>query len=312
MQLVVLLVILGLAGLLTVIGKWQLARSYRNFPPVGKFIEVESVRLHYVERGTGVPVVMIHGSDGILQDFTQTIFDSVADEFHAIAVDRPGHGYSGRPLDEPVTLAMTARLIHLAVSRLVGGKPIIVGHSYGGAVALQYAVDYPDDVAALVLLAPGAYPDGMPNLAPGTKVMPWLGPLLARPMFVPIALALGRGIVGRSYRPNPPSRAYADTLRQYSARPEQFRTVADEVVHFKSSLDAITGLYKGIQNPAVIVAGDSDLITLPDRTARRLALDLPNAQLIILPGTGHMVHHVHREEVIKVLRVLGTKLNRTA
>lgn len=307
--LVVFLLIIVLVALLSAIGKWQLARSRRNFPPAGKFVEIEDIKLHYVERGTGVPIVMIHGSDGILQDFTQTIFDAVAREFHAVAFDRPGHGYSQRPASEPVTLAMAARLIHLASLKLTLDRPVIVGHSYGGAVALQYALDYPNDLSALLLLAPGAYADGMPNLDPGRKAMKFLGPLMAHPVFVPLARAMGRSIIDRSYRPNPTLKSYADILREFSSRPEQFRTLADEVVHFRSGLESIIDRYGEITTPTVVIAGDVDPVTLLDRTGRRLAAVIPNAQLTILPGTGHMVHHLRPEAVLSALRTLGTNAN---
>src|SRR6478672_11887315 len=68
-----------------------------DLPPIGEFIEIEGAKIHYVRRGSGRPIVLLHGSDGFLQDFTESIFDALAEHYDTIAFDRPGHGYSDLP-----------------------------------------------------------------------------------------------------------------------------------------------------------------------------------------------------------------------
>ena len=127
-------------------------RAEARYPPQGAFVTVEGVRLHYVSRGNGQPVVLIHGDGGSVYDWTMSILDRVAQDHRAIAFDRPGFGYSERPPDGASPFVQ-ARLIHWAVEALGLKAPIVVGHSRGGNVALAYALTYPADVAGVVTLA---------------------------------------------------------------------------------------------------------------------------------------------------------------
>jgi pimeloyl-ACP methyl ester carboxylesterase len=308
--LAIVIVILGVLALASSQwGGFQVSRSLRDYPPIGSFVTVDSTLVHYVDKGAGRPVIMIHGSDGVLQDFTITVLDSIALTNHAVAFDRPGHGYSERPGGEPMTLSMAARLIHGAVNQLGFESPIILGHSYGGAVALQYALDYPGDVAGLVLIAPGCYSDGLPFLKSGEKMMKVMGPLMGRNMFVPLARAMEPSIIKPSFSPDPVDTAYQEIMREFSSRPSQFRALADEVVHFGAGLDSISPRYREIRIPTIIVAGDADGMTLVDKTGRRLMNEIPGAELIVAPGTGHMVHHVHPEVVVEAVRKLAATID---
>ena len=70
----------------------------RRNPPIGRFIVVDGVRLHYVERGKGRPLVLIHGNGTMIQDFDSSgLVDAAAKTYRVIAFDRPGFGYSDRP-----------------------------------------------------------------------------------------------------------------------------------------------------------------------------------------------------------------------
>src|ERR1043165_8484582 len=120
---------------------------------MGEFVEGEGLRLHYLSRGEGRPVLLLHGISGFAHDFVPVL--EVLDEkkFRAFAFDRPGHGYSERPANDGA-MSSQARLIRGALSSLGVRRPLVVGHSWGAALALSYALQYPGEVAALVLLAP--------------------------------------------------------------------------------------------------------------------------------------------------------------
>src|SRR6266481_3294033 len=91
-------------------------RMQARFPPIGQFVEVEGIRLHYLEAGQGPPVVLIHGASGNLLDFKLSIFDALAEKHRVIAIDRPGLGYSERPDGPWCGPDCQARLIHDAVT----------------------------------------------------------------------------------------------------------------------------------------------------------------------------------------------------
>jgi pimeloyl-ACP methyl ester carboxylesterase len=143
------LVVLAVVGLFA----WskRLARdAERDYPKLGRDVAAEGIRLHYVERGRGRPVVMLHGLFGSVGDFTATIFDPVARTRRALAIDRPGHGYSERPANETCTPAVQARLVHAALTELGVARPVLVGFLYGDRVALQYGPEFPiDDASSL-------------------------------------------------------------------------------------------------------------------------------------------------------------------
>jgi len=131
-------------------------RAEARYPPLGEFVTVAGVDLHYVEQGSGPPVILIHGDGGSVYDWTMSIFARVAQDYRAIAFDRPGLGYSERPVDGASPFVQ-ARLIHEAAEALGAEKPILVGHSRGGNVALAYGLSYPDAIAGVVTLAAAPY-----------------------------------------------------------------------------------------------------------------------------------------------------------
>ena len=118
-------------------------KAEKAFPPIGEFIQVEDIQLHYLDRGTGQPVVLLHGNAGFIQDYFPQTVDQLAPHFRAIAFDRPGHGYSTRSSDTVTTPLDQARLLHSAFQQLGIEQPILVGHSWSGIVLLAYALEYP-------------------------------------------------------------------------------------------------------------------------------------------------------------------------
>ena len=95
----------------------RLARNAENDnPPAGQFLEVNGVRLHYVERGSGTPLVLLHGNGSMIQDFeTSGLIDLAARNYRVIVFDRPGFGHSDRPRNVVWTPAAQAELINGAL-----------------------------------------------------------------------------------------------------------------------------------------------------------------------------------------------------
>src|SRR5690349_18419793 len=127
----------------------------REHPPRERFVTVDGVRLHYLERGGGRPVVFLHGNVVTAEDFELSgLLDLAAErQCHVVAFDRPGFGYSDRPPGAMWPPARQADLLRQAFTRLGIERPIIVGHSWGTLVALALALDHPDAVSGLVLLS---------------------------------------------------------------------------------------------------------------------------------------------------------------
>src|SRR5262245_3037725 len=152
-------------------------------PSEEHYVEIQNARVRYVEAGSGPAVVMIHGNAGSVDDFDFKSLGLLCRDHRVIAVDRPGHGKSDRPDGLDATLPYQTRLLHETLLRLGVTRPVLVGHSWGGSEVLAYAVSYPQDLSAIVLLAPAAYPDGGPDQ--------FMRAILKTPVVGDVSLTLG-------------------------------------------------------------------------------------------------------------------------
>ncbi|KWF37916.1 alpha/beta fold hydrolase [Burkholderia pseudomultivorans] len=132
-------------------------------PPDGIFTDVPGgLRLHHFEAGAGRPVVFIHGSGPGASGFSnfKHNYPAFAAAGHrAIVVDLPGYGQSSKPSDVAYTLDFFVGALHAQLTALGVGPAVLLGNSLGGAVALKYALDHPDAVDALIMMAPGGVED---------------------------------------------------------------------------------------------------------------------------------------------------------
>src|SRR5215470_11302818 len=122
-----------------------------------KFVTIDRLRVRYVESGRGPAVVMIHGNAGNIEDFEFGLIQELSSNYRVIAFDRPGHGKSDRP--NTANVEYQARLLHQVLASLRVDQPVLVGHSWGAALALSYALQYPKELSGMILVAPAAYPD---------------------------------------------------------------------------------------------------------------------------------------------------------
>jgi len=142
------------------LNRWLAKKAERRNPPIGRFITVDGVRLHYVDRGTGTPLVLLHGNGSMIEDFQSSgLIDLAAKKYRVIAFDRPGFGHSHRPRSTIWTPEAQADLIAAALKEIGVPRAIILGHSWGTLVALALAVKYPQEVEALVLASGYYYPN---------------------------------------------------------------------------------------------------------------------------------------------------------
>lgn len=285
----------------------MVALAERAYPPVGAFVRAGGVDLHYLRRGSGHPVVLLHGRDGTLQEFTLSVFDQLTEHYDVIAFDRPGYGYSGRPADESLAIGVQARLLHEALQALDVEDPILVGHSYGGAVMLRYLVDFPDHARGAVSLAGAAYVDEPPRgglLALPT--VPVVGPLLTHTLVTPIAPLIATNIYREAFAPAEPPAGFVEAITALYARPGQFSASAAELAVMYDSVQAAAAHYRNIETPLVILFGSEDRVLDVERDGRALADAVPGADLVVVPNAGHKLHHSHPEQLIEALaRVIG-------
>jgi pimeloyl-ACP methyl ester carboxylesterase len=272
--------------------------------PVGRFLSVDGVELHYVERGRGRPLVFLHGAGGTGVEFLASpLAGMLAERYRTIVFDRPGFGHSTRIAGQCTGPLAQARLVRKAVAALSAERPIIVGHSWGGAMALAYAASFPQDLSALIVLAGWAFPGrhaaillyALPQIRLfGTLVSQILWPRLAR-------LAAPE-IMRRIFAPNPIPAGFAESLAvELALRPSQLLADAEDLTALNGCVAQIAGAYSSIDVPVELVSGDRDGIVDPRRHTMRLAAMLPRAGTTIIEDVGHMPHHVAAPQIVAAI-----------
>lgn len=299
--------------------RYRAARAEARYPPCGAFIEIEGIRLHYVRRGQGRTVVLLHGSDGFVQDFMPTLLDRLAEEFDVIALDRPGHGYSDGPLHEAATPKVQLRLILGALRQMGVERAVWVAHSWSGLLAMMAALEHPEVVAALVLLAPWIYP---PRSAPprllGLLLIPLLGEVIAGACIPLIKGYVIRRALQEAFWPDPVPAAYAACARALWLRnARQVRIFARETLTDRPALREYSPRYAEVAAPVVGLTGDSDRDVDPEEHVFRLRSVLPNMELMELQATGHEIPQTRLEAVVAAVqrsseRVSGLETGRPA
>lgn len=267
-----------------------------------KFVNVDGANLHFVIKGAGRSVVLIHGNPGSCQDWTR-LYSPLAARYQAMAFDRPGHGHSDRPNHGgDVTVEVQARLLCEALDQLRVERPILVGHSWGGALAMVYAMLYPRDVAGLVLLAPAVYEsdDGVSFLS---KLPAW--PVIGDVMnflFTPLIGAwLVRTDLQKAFAPDSVPKHYLrHTLSEWT-RPKKVKWYSIDDALLNDSLLKISADYSVVNVPTVIITGDSDLIVPAKENAYRLNEAMPHSELVVLSDTGHQIPFTKPEAVVDAI-----------
>lgn len=285
------------------------ARADRQFPPQGEFKTVEGTRIHLLAAGQGRPVVLLHGANGAVQDWTASIFEPLSRKYRVIAMDRPGHGYSERPTGGGVvTPEVQARLIRGALQQIGVEKPILVAFSWSGSLALAYALAWPDEVAGVVMLAGAAYPWPTP-VSPIYRLpnVPVIGPLFAHTLAMPVATLLIDGFVHGAFAPSPVAGNFGKAGLALALRPGSYRANAEDVYYMKPFLLAQSERYGTLKPPIAILHGDSDGVVGLEIHSRALAAAAPHATLEVVPGAGHLLHHIVPDRVLATIDAMAAR-----
>jgi len=263
-----------------------------------KFVTVDGTRLHYLVQGISRPIVFIHGNPGSAQDWMAE-FAPLASRHKVIAFDRPGHGRSQRPKHGDATVEVQAQLLHDALAQLRIDRPILVGHSWGAALALVYAINYPNEVAGLVVVAPAAYESHDGSFLTGLPSVPVIGDAANYVLTPLIGASVVRGELKKAFSPDPVPKNYLKAVLSEWTKPSKVRAYARDEDLYNPSVKKFSPRYAEIAVPISILTGDADLIVSEKENAARLHEALPKSRLIVLPKTGHQIPFTHPQSVIE-------------
>ena len=312
-----LAIIAGIALVLLGISRAGVAAIERGSPPSGAFAEVDGARLHFVHVAAPAapelpPVIFLHGASGNLLDQMVPLRPLLEGRAELLFLDRPGHGWSGRGGGDK-TLEGQARTIAALMDRLGIGRAIVVGHSFGGAVAASFALEYPDRTAGLVFLSAASHP--WPD-----REISWYYRLTARPyvgrLFAELlALPAGRGRIEAAtasvFSPNPVPENYRERAAiDLVLRPGHFRANAFDVEGLHAHVSRVAPLYPRIDAPTVVISGDRDAIVYEEIHSVGLARDIAGAELVWVRNLGHKPDWIAPDLVVAAIaRVAGQPLD---
>jgi pimeloyl-ACP methyl ester carboxylesterase len=312
--LAIIAVVLGLGALITAIGSWLIGRAH---PARGRLVNVRRLHQHVLELGAAPantpPIVLIHGAGCNLHDMRLGLGERLAARHRVILVDRPGMGWSKRRGRAGSSPQYQAAILRELLDRLGIERAIIVGHSWGGALAASFALDHPDRTAALILLASPLYPLHHPTTSLyALFAMPILGWIYARTLALPLGLLFIGLALGSAFLPQLPPRDY---LKRSAAllllRPSSFLANARDMADLKRNLEPQPVRYRDLAMPTLVMSGTADFVVTPQQHAVAFAAAVPSAKLVLLPGIGHMLHHTVAEKVVEEIEKINTEVIQT-
>lgn len=308
----IVLVLLGLLVLFAAATLWRAGAretaAEAAHPPSGQFIEVGGTRVHYVEQGEGPPVVLVHGASGNVSDWTFDMIGRLSDRYRVIAIDRPGLGYTDR-IGWNASAADQARLLSDTAIALGADTPIIVGHSYGGAVVLAWALERPDNLSGMMVLGGASNPwEG----GQGTYYA-WLGNRITGPIVAALIAAwVPERVVNESiegvFAPQSAPDGYAAHYGPGLAlRREPTLENAQQRTGLLPQIEAMVPRYPSISVPVEILHGDVDLTVPVHIHSIPLSQQIPDANLVVMEGVGHMPHHADPQAVVDAVDRLAAR-----
>jgi pimeloyl-ACP methyl ester carboxylesterase len=269
---------------------WNRSRAEQLVPPDGQFADVKGGRLHYLAMGEGAPIVLIHGLGGQLRNFTYALSALLAPHHRLILVDRPGSGYSTYQGDGHCGLATQAAMIAELIDQLGLDRPLVVGHSLGGAVALAMALGHPGKIGGLALLAPLTQPiEAVPQVF---KALDLRSPIARTMLGWTLAAPAGRlGADAANAQVFGPEPVPADFETRGGAaltlRPEAFVAACRDVEAARGEMACLAARYGELSIPVGIMFAAGDLLLDPSVHGQRAVAAIRGAELKMIDG-GHM------------------------
>jgi pimeloyl-ACP methyl ester carboxylesterase len=302
---VLLRVLLGLA-LLVVVLNWTYGRLPATPAPTGRFVQLAGgLRVRYLERPGAEPaVLLIHGLPGTAADFN--LVTALLHGRRTIAIDRPGYGFSTGgyfPFDRQL------QAVQEVIEKLHLGHPILVGHSYGGAISLGFAERHPGAVRGLVLVDAAATCTRISGLEHAQTqllkvlnlpVVHQLANLTFSQLLLTVAAKQGDS---EAFHPVPVAPAHLHRVLALNMKHGNLQAIAGERLAADGVVEAIDRRLHAIDVPAIVIQGEQDQLVKP-QCGRRLAAELPDARLEMVSG-GHMAPYTHPQTIATAVQKLA-------
>ena len=278
---------IALAGT-AIVNRRATTRAERDNPPLGRFLTIDGLRLHYLEQGAGDALVLLHGNGSMIEDFKSSgLMDLAAEHYRVIAFDRPGYGHSDRPRSIIWTADQQADLIRRALERLNASRAIILGHSWGASVAVALALRHPDVVKGLVLASGYYYPKPRADaLMLSVPALPVIGDIIRHTISPVIGRLAWPQMLRKIFGPRPVPAKFAGFPQEMALRPSQIRASAAEAALMMPAALSHATDYASLKMPVAIIAGEQDRLIDTNEQSARLHVDVLTERVRQSAGSG--------------------------
>jgi pimeloyl-ACP methyl ester carboxylesterase len=278
-------------------------KAEQDNPPVGQFLDIDGVRLHYLEQGSGEPLVLLHGNGSMIADFQSSgLIDLAAKSHRVIIFDRPGFGHSNRPRNVVWTPNAQAELLYNALQRLGISQSVILGHSWGASVAVALALKYPTLVRGLVLASGYYYPTPRVDvIALSAPAIPLVGDVISHTLSPIVSRVMWPIMLEKIFGPQSVPPKFDGFPREMAVRPSQIHASAAESALMIPDALGFHNEYSKLKMPVSIIAGEDDKLIDIDRQSSQLHDDITHSRFHRIPGNGHMVHQTATSAVMSAI-----------
>ncbi|MBB5714851.1 alpha/beta fold hydrolase [Sphingomonas aerophila] len=278
-------------------------RSEKLVPPDGRLVNVDGHPIHLIDRGEGPAIVMVHGLGGQMRNFNYGVVDALAERHRVVVIDRPGSGYSPPIVEGDAGISRQAALVAALIETLGLDQPMLVGHSYGGAVSMALALNDPGLVRGLALIAPLTQP--IPAL-PAAIAAITHAPFPARLAFAaavgsPFSQLNRNRVLAQVFAPEPVAPDFKTRGGgALSRRPGAIAAVAGDIANARTELTELAGRYRTLALPVSILFARGDKLLDPAEHGEKTAASITNGRCELVEG-GHMLPVTQPELVTRFI-----------
>ncbi len=284
-------------------------------PPQGRFIDIAGNRIHYLDQGpadsaTAPVIVMVHGLGGQMRNFTYALVERLKGRFRVVVMERPGAGYSDRAPGASARLSVQADVVAGFIRALGLERPLLVGHSLGGALALAVALDHPETVSGLALISPLTQPqEGVPAAFRGLAIpSPLLRRVVAWTLAAPLAILNRDKVMGEVFGPESPPADFATRGGGLlSLRPRAFYSTSTDLMAVGEDLPGFAARYETLKLPVGVIFGARDRILEAPLHGGGAAAQIPGLSYETISGAGHMIPLTQPTQVAEFIARMADK-----
>lgn len=289
---------------------WIAAKAERLVPVSGKLVEIDGNRIHYVEEGEGRPIVFVHGLGAQIHQFRHTLFNRFGPGYRLIALDRPGSGYSVRATGATGRLPEQAEILRRFIEKLGLQRPLVVGHSLGGAVTLTLAVEHPEAISGIALLAPLTHLEAGVREKAGLLYIRsrlWRG-IMAYTVAIPTSLRYARQTLEFIFSPQSvPADYMINGGGWLGLRPTHFHATSTDFVAVEEDLARIEQRYGEIAMPSGILFGTADRVIDMRIHGEPMKDRIGGLDFEMVDGFGHMPQFAEPDRVIAFIKRIAER-----